>query len=233
MASELKQMSTSRFLGRRISSYLQKRRQRRCRYHFIHIPKNGGNTVRQALKRRRDVSTTDPYHYRYRDIADEVGRHLQFFCIVRNPWSRTASRYEFAKQNFANWAEDDPRRLYIATASFEDFVRDRKMLPIPRHPGKPWMGPMNSWFNQLEWIKDENGDVQCDCLRLEYLSQDICRYFDDSIELPNANATRRRYDYREMYNDSLAETVAEIFRDDIDYFGFQFDGAATRNIATL
>ncbi|MGH2952259.1 MAG: hypothetical protein ACRDKX_09460, partial [Solirubrobacterales bacterium] len=59
------------------------------KYHFIHIPKNGGISVRKALKRRGDVSVSQPFHYRYVDIADNVGRGLQFFCIVRNPWSRT------------------------------------------------------------------------------------------------------------------------------------------------
>ena len=149
----------------------------KLKYHFIHIPKNGGNSVRALLKRRRDVSVSKPYHYRYVDIADKVGRDLQFFCIVRNPWSRTASRYKFAKQNAASWPEDDARRQYIATATFEDYVRDQKQLLIPRHPERPWMGPMNSWFNHLEWISDENKDVVCDCLRLEHIDDDLSDYF--------------------------------------------------------
>ncbi len=41
--------------------------------------------------------------------------------------------------------------------------------------------------------------------------------------------TQSRYDYRSMYTDELAEIVARLFRDDIDYFGFTFDGPATRN----
>ena len=36
-----------------------------------------------------------------------------------------------------------------------------------------------------------------------------------------------------MYNDELTEIVAETFRDDIEHFGFSFDGPATRNIAAV
>jgi hypothetical protein len=117
------------------------------------------------------------------------------------------------------------------TASFEDFVRDQKIFTIPEHPGQPWMGPMNSWFNQLEWIKDENGQVVCDCLRLEYLDHDLSSYFHQSIRPHRKNSTRKEYDYRRVYTEELAEIVERTFQDDIEYFGFGFDGPATRNIA--
>jgi hypothetical protein len=202
---------------------------RRARFHFIHIPKNAGQSVRDALSLQRDVSLSDPYHYRYVDVADRVGRHLVFFAVVRNPWSRTASRYHFAKQNAARWAENDPRRLYIANASFDDFVRQHRILPIPEHPGKPWMGPLSSWFNQLDWIRDEQGSVACSCLRMEYLRADLEAFLGRRIGLRHRNVTQERYDYRSMYTDELAEIVAQLFQDDIVHFGFEFAGTATRN----
>src|SRR5262245_22691150 len=129
--------------------------QRRARYHFIHIPKNAGQAVRDALCLQLDVSLSTPFHYRYVDIADKVGRHLRFFTVVRNPWSRTASRYQFGKQNCAHWPVEDPRRKFIEKATFADFVNEQKVLPIPEHPAQPWMGPLSSWLNQLDWIRDE------------------------------------------------------------------------------
>lgn len=202
----------------------------RPKYHFIHIPKCGGNSIRAALGNRKDVSLSKPFHYRYVDIADEVGRDLTFFCVVRNPWRRTASRFVFAKQNAANWSADDPRRQYIADATFEDFLRDQRVFEIPGRPGQPWMGPMSSWLNQLEWISDENKSVKCDCLRLEHIGDDIRAYFSDNIVLPKRNITIERYDYRDLYSEELRAIVADTFRDDIEYFGFEFEGAATRNI---
>lgn len=204
--------------------------ERRARYHFIHIPKNAGQSVRDALLLQPDVSLSEPYHYRYVDIADRVGRHLTFFAVVRNPWSRTASRYFFAKQNAERWPVGDPRRQFIANATFAEFVRERRVLPIPEHPAQPWMGPLSSWFNQLEWLRDETGIVACDCLCMERLDQDLGAYLRRPLKLRRRNVTRKRYDYRTMYSDDLTELVAQVFRDDIEYFGFTFEGPATRNV---
>jgi hypothetical protein len=200
------------------------------KYHFIHIPKNGGTSVRTALAQRGDVSLGNPFHSRYVDVVPDLGKELRYFCVVRNPWSRTASRYVFAKQNALRWPRNDPRKRYIEKASFEDYVREQRIFEIPEHPGKPWMGPMNSWFNQLEWIADENQIVRCDCLRLERLENDLETYFGESIKLTRENTSKDRYNYRDMYSHHLIELVGETFQRDIDYFGFTFEGSATKNI---
>lgn len=201
------------------------------RYHFIHIPKNGGSAVRAALRWRGDVVLSEPRHFRYIDVADAENRDLRFFSIIRNPWSRTASRYLFARKQSLKWPKDDSRRQYIREASFEQFVRERRIIDIPAHPGQPWMGPLNSWFNQLDWVRDEHGKLACDCLRFENLNADINEYFDSWLLLPDKKVAATRYDYRSMYTDDLAEVVADVFADDIEFFGFSFDGPAERNIA--
>lgn len=204
-------------------------RQADAAFHFIHIPKNAGQSVRDALYLQHDVSLSEPFHYRYVDVVEQFGAHLKYFAVVRNPWSRTASRFHYAKQNSVRWAIDDPRRKYIEGASFGDFVKDQKILPIPAHPGQPWMGPLNSWFNQLEWLQDKNGTIACDCLRLEHLDTDLCSYLGRPIAVSHRNATRQHYDYRSMYTPELADIIAALFKDDIHHFGFTFEGSASRN----
>jgi hypothetical protein len=219
-------------LKRRVREIIRKYRfdPGRARFHFIHIPKNAGISIRDALYLQSDVSLTDPFHYRYIDIADQVGRNLKFFAIVRNPWSRTASRYQFGKQNAAKWQVDDPRRKFIENATFSDFLREHPILPNPDHPGQPWMGPLSSWFNQLEWVRDELGRVACDCLRFENLEKDLPQYLQRTVKLRRRNVTRQRFDYRTMYTDEMVDLVANLFREDIAYFGFSFDGEAKRNV---
>lgn len=137
----------------------------------------------------------------------------------------------FGKQNASLWSDDDPRKKFIVDATFDAFVREQRILPIPEHPEMPWMGPLSSWFNQLEWITNQDGIVACDCLRLENLTEDISDYLGRKIEIPRRNVTNNKYSYREMYNDELIQIVADTFKDDIDYFGFDFDSTATKNIA--
>jgi hypothetical protein len=212
---------------------ISKRRRSPLKYHFIHIPKNGGQSTRAALARRGDVSLTEPLHSRYRDVVGTVGSDLRYFCIVRNPWSRTASRYLFARQNSVNWPASDPRRIYIEKATFAQFVEEQRIFDIPEHPGRPWMGPMNSWFDQLEWVVDESGVVQVQCLRLEHLDADIAAFFGEPVSVPRKNTTRSAKDYRTLYDDRLVEIVARTFARDIEHFGFSFDSPATRNCLVL
>ena len=91
------------------------------------------------------------------------------------------------------------------------------------------MGPLSSWFNQLEWLRDKDGRVACDCLRLEHLDDDLPTYLQRPIRLRRENVTKTGHDYRAMYTDELAEIVAQLFAEDIRHFGFSFDGPATRN----
>ncbi|HNP35111.1 MAG TPA: sulfotransferase family 2 domain-containing protein [Woeseiaceae bacterium] len=200
------------------------------KHHFIHIPKNAGSTIREALRWRSDVSLSEPKHHRYIDIADVVGRDLSYFAVIRNPWSRTASRYRYGIQNSRRWPEDDARRLYIQNVSFAQYVKDQKIIDIPAFPGKPWMGPLSSWFNQLDWVRNEDGKVVCNCLRFEHLNSDVNAYFKSMLLLPKENVTATQNDYRELYDDELIQIVAECFREDIEYFGFDFEGTATRNV---
>ena len=92
------------------------------------------------------------------------------------------------------------------------------------------MGPLSSWFNQLEWIRDERGAVACDCLRMETLDGDLPVYLARALRIRQRNTTQLKYDFRGMYTDALADVVAEVFCEDIAYFGFTFEGAATRNV---
>jgi hypothetical protein len=218
-------------IGRRVRSLIRTIwfDKRNYKYHFIHIPKNGGVSVRRALEMNGTVSLSKPYHYRYVDVVNSVGKDLIFFAIVRNPWSRTASRFMFGKQNAGSWAIDDPRRMYIENATFEQYVKEQRILPIPEHPGQPWMGPLSSWFNQLEWIRDEKAWVACECLRLETVQEDISKFLGRDVKIPRRNVTAEKYDYKSLYSEELIQIVADLFHEDIDYFGFDFDSGAQRN----
>jgi hypothetical protein len=48
--------------------------------------------------------------------------------------------------------------------------------------------------------------------------------------LPKRNITKERYDNRYLYSDELKAVVADTSRGDIEYFGFEIEGTATRNI---
>jgi hypothetical protein len=197
--------------------------------HFIHIPKNGGTAVRLALTLRR-VALERPIHARYVDLEPKIDR--RYFCLVRNPWSRTASRYLYTKRNAQEWPDTDPRKQYIMRVSFEEYIADRRVFPTPSRPDEPW--PLSLWIDQLDWIIDGGGKVAGDCLRLESLDEDLSAYFGRRINVSHVSLLRTAsYDYRSMYTSRTIQAVADTFARDIEHFGFDFERAAVRNTYTL
>ena len=221
---------------------------------FIHIPKNGGMTIRRNADLRTkliwatpDILCNRPYveglektmrkhgedmgyaHARWRDIKNEVRNAHQCFAIVRNPWSRVVSRYEFAKKVIHDEVGSDHygELDYATTSSFEDFLEDRH-----KWGGKEyfWHRAIRGWYPALGHVTDKTGKVRCDILRFEHFNDDVKQYFGMLTNPPPRNVTG--YDqstYKDYYNDRTIQIVADWYKEDIDYWGFDFDTSAQRN----
>ena len=80
---------------------------------------------------------------------------------------------------------------------------------------------------QWEWISDSNGNLIIDYIgRFESLEKDyetICSYIGyRKGDLPHINKSNHR-PYWLYYDDETRQIIAEIFKRDIDYFGYSFD----------
>ena len=60
------------------------------------------------------------------------------------------------------------------------------------------------------------------------MTADLPRYLDRPVAIPEKNKSRSP-DYREVYDAKTRALVAELHAEDIEYFGFTFDGGPTRN----
>lgn len=136
-------------------------------------------------------------------IGPEVFDAYRKVSIERNPWDREVSSYFFTYKRRG-------RR-----PSFEDFVatlgRGRK--------------PIDNFD-----IYSLDGRVIADpILRFETLAEDFARLMamlgiPDPPALPHANASARRGEkaYRELYTATSRDRVAEVYRREIDHFGYRF-----------
>ena len=214
---------------------------------FIHIPKNGGMTIRdseifadkilvvnkhmiQNFKRFRDVmrsygerDTKGVEHARWRDVNANRTSQVQSFAIVRNPWSKVVSRYLFAKQAVQrNLLKPD----YANTNSLDAFIEERHKW-IDKD--LTWYRAIRGWHPQMDHVTDTAGNVKCDILRLEHLNTDAVKYFGIE-EMPRArNVTSIKENYKDLYNPVTIQIIADWYKKDIDYWGFDFDTSATKN----
>ena len=207
---------------------------------FIHIPKNGGMSIRRGIpdriltaRRGRHVSmeyTVDLdatmqaagehhgfEHARWRDWRADLRMAHRAVAIVRNPWDRVVSRYTFAQ------VAKDPS----GDKTFSEFLEERHL-----YGGRQfyWHRAIRGWYQQVEYVLDEHGLCQMvDCLR--FGTDDYVKYFKLPGRLPVRGAsTKRNHDYRKYYGPKEFDIVKNLYQDDIIHFGFDFESGATRNI---
>jgi len=216
---------------------------------FVHIPKTGGMSIRQAhppgvvlagrghqispeytraveakMRQRGEHHGLEHCPWRY---ASDAYRALPAFAVVRNPWARTASRYYFARQVAQQGKPESVH--YDADMSFDEFLEER--LAWGQEPYY-WHRAVRGWYQQSLYVTDKTGSLRCDVLRLEHLAEELRAYMGATLPPRRRNVTAGGRPYRELYTERQVQIVADWYAEDIEFFGFDFDGAARRNTWT-
>lgn len=158
-----------------------------------------------------------PYSYLSREY---LNRYDRVFSIVRNPWARLVSFYNFVdsmSNNFSGTWYHQPK------ISWEEYLDRMNFFTMTTNFW--WQHPYDHWASQSDYISYK----KLDFLRYENLYEDLSNYLEKDIKLPVVNQGKKA-DYRTYYTDEQAEKVANWFRVDINHWGFEFDSGATKNI---
>jgi hypothetical protein len=215
---------------------------------FIHIPKCAGMSIRHGLRGkvivagegghknpeyteavRAHMKTRGEHHgfehARWRDVREDMQRILPAFAIVRNPWARVASRYFFGLQVAK---QGKPESKNYTFRSFDEFLDERHLWGEEPYY---WHRATRGWYPQLDYVTDEGGtEIKCDILRCEHLAEDLERYAGWTLPPRRRNVTEEKMPYQELYDCEQRKAVADWYQEDVETFGFRFDGAATRNV---
>jgi len=147
-----------------------------------------------------------------REEAAEIFRSFFKFASVRNPWARTVSLYKRREG-----VQSD------AGMGFDTFCEQLKYSSDTcRFPTR--------LTNQLDWLVDENGELLVDyVLKLEDQEngvREINERTDGRLDLKslrlNSNPESSADSYRDMYSSAARKQVAQTFRRDIEFFGYEF-----------
>ena len=225
---------------------------------FIHIPKNGGMTIRKSPLTRDQVVLAKPNmhistdytkrmhkamhenkehegneHARWRDWNVQLREEYTAFAIVRNPWDRVASRYLFAKKVMLHEGTQPPD--YIDADSFESSLETRHEWGNKEYF---WHRAIKGWYPAWDYVTDDDGKVRCDILRFEHYNSDVKSYFGllqnpeprNITRVPNDHGrTGHGVGYKDLYTNETIQIVADWYKKDIDHWGFDYDTSATRN----
>tara|TARA_Y100000034_G_scaffold127228_1_gene179719 strand:- start:447 stop:1004 length:558 start_codon:yes stop_codon:yes gene_type:complete len=176
---------------------------------YLHPPRNGGKSIEDVIfgkKPYRGSSCHKPIKQYIKEGIDINSYYTFMFC--RNPWDRAVSLW--------SW--------------------------YGRPPFHKWINRLVSGHNhrtpQIEWIKHKNKIINLDFLgRFENYEEDfnkLCKNLKVDLKLPHHNTIRAQRKigqfphehYSVYYNDVYRELITKAFKEDIKYFGYNFEEKA-------
>lgn len=200
---------------------------------FIHVAKTGGKSMKEALRpyavpKARSRWRRFLAHLPIPEGTDAAfGPHVSAwwmkrklpkdffdgafkFAFVRNPYDLAVSRYAFIRGH-----AEHHRHERLQTMSFGDYLRQeqRRAHRRPRDQTASLCDPQGRLIVDKVYRFEEMAEAYADIaarLRL-----------DKVPEIPRKNASERG-DYRSYYGEAERQIVEEIWRRDLDNFGYVF-----------
>lgn len=198
---------------------------------FIHIPKNAGSSIERTLDIWDKKNTPDNeklygiinyktvlQHLTAKELKLRVSRNIWRnyfkFAVVRNPWSRAVSEYNWYLRfgplvTFHEWVGSLRHRLKInSTINIDEIGHN---------------------IEQHKFIYDVRGKLLVDkVIRFENLKDEfktICEKNSWDLNLihdENTKTSSNKNDWRNFYDVETAKEIAEIYKVDIQTFGYNY-----------
>lgn len=211
---------------------------------FIHIPKNAGSSMTQALMGQQPgcsknaCSVFGEYpHYTLRDYEDEMGIHfvnsLFCFALFRNPWERLYSWYLFDQRGHRTrpkrYVNQPSFKKRIFERPFNEWLMDTEFIPNQEYKFNENPIPAQK-RSQFDWTYGNRKEID-HIGKVEELNETI-RVLEkngvikkNSLVVGKANSaptTTPTKEYRKVYSSEGRDWVAKYFSKDIEYGRYDF-----------
>jgi len=199
---------------------------------FIHIPKTAGTSFGRTIFENRDpsVSHTDALYYKV--FEPKLFREYFKFTFVRNPWDRVLSNFNYFRRTDKIERVPQLKETKFLTQynDFESFVMDLCNPKIREH-----LLSMYHFRKQNEFIYDYKMNLLIDYLGyFETFNDDsdniLLKLNRSELKIPHLNSSKKEKDYKDVYTDKTRDIVSKLYPEDIELFGYNFDGISKRLI---
>jgi hypothetical protein len=188
---------------------------------FIHIPKNGGCSVKSLFK---DHGTFLNFsHKSAKEIKEDLGvdlwKECYSFAIVRNPWSRVLSAFTFFQRGGIDKYNDAEKAKSLGITKDKDFnewvIENENNFINKRFPFAGTEGWMH-FKRQTQYINHPIDEI----FKLEEFNEhDIIYPFKKLI--PHENKSFHEY-HTAIYEKAAREIIFKAYQKDIRAFDYSF-----------
>lgn len=203
---------------------------------FIHIPRTAGTSIVEFAK---DQGLLEPnvkiwdgtqqfVTLRHRDpawymtkgyVSQEWWNKAIKFTVVRNPWDRLVSLYEYLRSFRLNRR---PRYTNKYLENFEAFAAEIASGSKWVHSlGRSNVRHFSQANPQVKWLRLGVDRILRHETLADYWGEFCVEVGLPRVPLPHTNTTIRDH-YRSYYTDELAEKVGEFYKEDVERFDYEF-----------
>ena len=172
---------------------------------FIHITKTGGRSIIETCGNKIHIPRGEhPHHVPFQE--GDLDRDT--FAVVRNPYSRVESLYNFYKYK---------RNVINKSHSFRDFVLkyDDYYNDAPNHPKHTF----RTCFDYTSW----EGEMKTKhILKFETLQADwyeLAKQYNLPLELKHSNSNNKKEVVE--WDDEMREVIQRIYNKDFETFNYE------------
>ena len=194
---------------------------------FIHVPKNAGTSIVDFFKRSYKTQSLQTKHTTWSQLPPEWQHNT--FCVVRNPYDRVVSLYNFQIKVLEKKQKRFPKlitpQLEELSKGFKNYVMNcqetifKKRLNYKNADAK--------WTNwqQLKYLSGNFEKINI--LRYENLEKDCTQLLTENRlkqnrPLQKLNVSRSNTDYKQFYDTETRKEVEKFYQEDIDILKYKF-----------
>jgi hypothetical protein len=190
---------------------------------FVHIPKSAGTSIGHWMRDNKGSSSYQEWYTH--PTLEEMNSLGTSFTVVRNPWDRIVSYYEFLK-NFRvighpHISNETAQRYlnhtngYTTWPNFEIWVKNLesfKMFPN-------YILKFNIFTPQSHWANGVNIVLRYENLEQEFIK--VQDFLNCTNTLPKENSSVHD-NYKYLYNSTTKDLVYKWFETDIKQWKYEF-----------
>ena len=184
---------------------------------FIHVPKNAGTSVTNAL------SMVDIGHHKWDYYVKKYPNEWSMYkkiAIIRNPWDRLVSCYEYGRMEESYWhsASGKSKRAKHPDLDLLKNISFKQCVKL--------LDTNSSFFKHHGWASQSIYIFDNDTLKIDYLIDysQVEKSIQDltGVQIQKQNSSGHK-NYDLYYDDETVELVSKIYKRDIKLLNFKYE----------